>query len=217
MRGDVLVIEEKHKRAGKQALELMLPEIEKCKGKFTISVAGESGGGKSEIASVIAELLNQKGIKTFIFQQDDYFVYPPKTNAEMRKKDIGHVGLSEVHVDLLDQNLKDFLEEKEKIEKPLVIFEEDRIDKETVSLEGIRVAIAEGTFTTLLENVKQHIFIDVDYNDTREHRKKRAREKQDEFLEKILKIEHKIISSHKPKAEIIVTKNYDAVKNDGTK
>lgn len=215
MRGDVLVIEEKHKRAGSQALDLIMPEIEKCKGKFTISVAGESGGGKSEIASVIAGLLNEKGIQTFIFQQDDYFVYPPKTNSEIRKKDIGHVGLSEVHVDLLDANLKDFLDGKEEIEKPLVIFEEDRIDKETASLKGVQVAVAEGTFTTLLKNVKQHIFIDVDYNDTRAHRAKRAREKQDEFLEKILKIEHEIISSHKPKAEVLVTKSYNAERNVG--
>ena len=63
-----------------------------------------------------------------------------------------------------------------------------------------------------MQNVHQHIFIDRNYIDTLESRKKRSREKQDEFLEKILLIEHKIISSFKSKADIIITKDYNAIK-----
>ncbi len=209
MEGDKLVVEECHIKAARGLLDLLLPQIIKTKDKFIITIAGESGSGKSEIAAVLAELLAKKRyIKSFIIQQDDYFVYPPKTNAKMRRKDINHVGLSEVHLELLDQNLEDILKGKEEIGKPLVIFDEDRITKEITNLKEIKTVIVEGTYTTILENIHQHIFIDRTYIDTKESRRQRAREEQDEFLEKILEIEHKIISSHKPKADIIVTATY---------
>ncbi len=91
----------------------------------------------------------------------------------------------------------------------MVIFDEDRISKEIVKVEGIKVVIVDGTYTTILKNAHQHIFIDRIHIDTQELRRQRAREEQDEFLEKILKIEHRIISSHKPNADVIVTKEYE--------
>jgi hypothetical protein len=45
--------------------------------------------------------------------------------------------------------------------------------------------------------------------DTRESRATRSREKQDDFLEQVLRIEHKIISKHKARAHIIVTRDYE--------
>ncbi len=209
MRGDILIINKNHRKAARQVIDLIFDKIKSKKGKYIISVAGESGAGKSEIAASIAEVLTEKNISSFIFQQDDYFVYPPKTNAKMRIKDIRHVGMSEVKLDLIDEELKTILGGNNKIEKPLVIFEEDRIDKETVNLENVKVIIVEGTYTTTLKNIDQRVFIDKDLNDTRESRKKRNREKQDEFLEAILLIEHKIISAHKTLADIIITKDYE--------
>lgn len=212
MKGDKLIILEQHINAARQIMKLLSPEIETLEGMYIITIAGESGSGKSEIASVISQLLSEKGIESIILQQDDYFVYPPRTNAEMRTKNIDHVGLTEVRLELLDQNLKDARDGKGEIEKPLVIFEEDRITEETVSLEGIHVIIVEGTYTTALENVQSRVFIDRTYIDTREVRKRRAREKQDDFLERILEIEHAIISSHKERADLIVTRTYEVVR-----
>ena len=210
MRGDILIINENHRKAARKVVDIIFDKIKSKKGKYVISVAGESGAGKSEIAASIAEVLAEKEITNFIFQQDDYFVYPPKTNAKMRVKDIRHVGMSEVKLDLIDEELKMILDGNNKIEKPLVIFEEDRIDKETVDLENVKVIIVEGTYTTALKNIDQRVFIDRDLNDTRETRKKRNREKQDEFLEAILLIEHKIISPQKALSDIIITKDYNA-------
>ena len=212
MKGDKLVIQEGHVKAARHIMKLLLPQIRKTQSKFVITIAGESGSGKSEIAAVLSEFLSEKGIKSTVIQQDDYFVYPPKTNAKMRRKDISHVGLSEVHLAVLDQNLHDIMEGKSEIDKPLVIFDEDLITKETVKLEGVKAIIVDGTYTTILKNAHQRIFIDRTYVDTKETRKCRAREEQDEFLEKILQIEHKIISSHKPQADIIVTNNYEVKK-----
>lgn len=209
MRGDILIINEDHRKAARQVVDLIFDKIKSKKGKYIISVAGESGAGKSEIAASIAEVLAKKNISSFIFQQDDYFVYPPKTNAKMRIIDIRQVGMSEVKLDLIDEELKTILDGNFKIEKPLVIFEEDRIDKETVNLENIKVIIVEGTYVTALKNIDQRVFIDRDLNDTKDSRKKRNREKQDKFLEAILLIENKIISPQKSLADIIITKDYD--------
>jgi len=214
MRGDVLIIQEWHRKAGLKAAELIIPRIEQNTGKFTITVAGESGSGKSEIAEVIAEALAEKNIKTVILQQDDYFIHPPKTNENTRKKDIDWVGANEVHLDVMDQNLKDFKEGKSQITKPLVIFEEDRITEETMQFGDAKVAIAEGTFTTTLNHVDCKVFIDQTYHETKKARLLRAREEQDDFLETVLKIEHKVISSHKRIADFLVTGDYDVVENE---
>ncbi|UCD83948.1 MAG: zeta toxin family protein [Deltaproteobacteria bacterium] len=208
MRGDKLVIHEGHIKAARQIAKIVLPKIARNQRKLVITVAGESGSGKSEVASVLSDSLAKEGIKSTIFQQDDYFFYPPKTNANMRRRNIGHVGTTEVNLTLLDRNLKDFREGKSRIEKPLVIYDDDLITKETAKLEGFKVAIVDGTYTSLLKNVNQRVFINRTRLDTREARERRAREAQDEFLEKVLKIEHKIISAHKKRADILVTKNY---------
>jgi uridine kinase len=215
MKGDVLVIHDGHRRAARGVFELLRDDVTTRDGVFAISVAGESGSGKSETASVLADLLNAAGRHCLILQQDDYFVHPPKTNEQMRRKDITHVGLAEVRHDLIEANLADIRAGRSTLVKPLVIFEEDRIEDERLAVADVDVVIVEGTYTTALQQIDARVFIDRTKVDTLESRKKRAREKQDEFLERVLEIEHAIISRHKNLADIIITRDYEAQKNDG--
>jgi uridine kinase len=208
MKGDILIIKEHHRIAGAEIVEILLPRIKASPDHFFITVAGESGAGKSEVAAAIAESMEEKGIGTYIFQQDDFFIYPPKTNARKRKEDISWVGTQEVKLDLIDEILLAVRNGVTEIDKPLVIFDEDRITEEQIELEGTKVIIVEGTYTTLLLNADCHIFIDRNIHDTRESRKERAREAQDEYLEKILTIEHRIISANKDRADIIINKDF---------
>lgn len=210
MQGDTIIIEEHHRSAAKAILPVILPLIEAANGKYTLSVAGESGSGKSEIATAIADALAENGIKSLIFQQDDYFVHPPKSNDKARREDINWVGPQEVKLDLLDRNLQTFLDGADHIEKPLVIYKDDQVMSETMEVNDAQVAIAEGTYTSLLENLKTRIFIDRNFLDTRAHREKRSRHKSelDPFIDRVLNIEHEIISSHKERANIIINKDY---------
>jgi len=210
MRGDTIIVEEHHRKAAAEIAPVILPKIEAAAGRYTISVAGESGSGKSETATAIADALAEKGVKSIIFQQDDYFVYPPKTNDRTRRGDIAWVGPQEVKIDLLDEHLQAFLDGAEDVEKPLVIYEDDCVESEVMATGEARVAIAEGTYTTLLENVDTRIFIDRDFEDTLAHRQKRNRDASelDAFTGDVLKIEHDIISSHKPRADIIINRDY---------
>jgi uridine kinase len=214
MRGDKLVIRDEHRKAARGIAEFIVPLAQRNGSALVITIAGESGAGKSEIAHVVQEILSQRGFHSVILQQDDYFVHPPKTNEEMRRKDIGHVGTSEVKLDLLDENLEDVKRGKSEIEKPLVIFDEDRINSEKVSLEDVDVVLVEGTYTTVLKNADRRVFIELTCFDTREARSERARELQDDFLEEILRIEHEIISKHRALADLIVTCEYEVVPND---
>jgi len=214
MKGDILIIDENHRKAAKQIVDLILMDVRKSDKKYAISIGGESGAGKSEIASSLAEVLTGHGFQCYVFGQDDYFKLPPLTNARQREKDISWVGMQEVNLDLLDQNIRDIINGKTIISKPLIDFNQDTIGTETTNFSQFDVLLVEGTYTTTLQNVDCRIFIDRNKLDTLESRRMRGREKQDEFLEQILSIEHSIISQHKDLADIIVTKNFNAEKND---
>ena len=210
MKGDSIIVEEHHKKAASGIVPVLLPILQASKQRYTISVAGQSGAGKSETAMAIALSLAEYGLESLIFQQDDYFIHPPRTNDATRRADISWVGTQEVRLDLMDEHLAAFLEGAGEIEKPLVDYHDDAIGSEVMEPGSAQVAIADGTYTTLLQEVMCHVFIDRDYFDTRAHREKRRRDDSelDPFIDRVLEIEHKIISSNKALADIVVNKDY---------
>lgn len=215
MIGDQVKPEPRHTRAAEHVLPLLPESIRR--GRAVITIAGESGAGKSEIAAELSRLMSETRQTVFIFQQDDYFYYPPQTNARMRKKDIGHVGTGEVNLALLDEHVALFRQPSpESLTKPLVIFAEDRITEETIEPAEFSMAIAEGTYTTLLRHADFRIFIDRTYRDTIEHRVSRQRDEIDDFSEKILEIEHRIIAAHKSRADLIVGSDYSVTSADAS-
>jgi len=211
MKGDKISIHAPYRHTGKHIAEILLPRITTSGKKYAISVAGESGSGKSTTAIVLADVFEKTGFKCLILQQDDYYVYPPQTNDHNRRQDPSWHGVREVRLDFLDQHIQEILDGKREIAKPLISYNENRIDIETINVENVRVVIAEGGYVTLLKNVNTRVFIARTYLDTRADREKRARHQAelDAFTEKILQIEHEIISKHKMYADIIITKNYE--------
>ncbi len=210
MKGDSIIIEAHHEAAAADIVPVILPKLKKSANRFTISVAGQSGSGKSETATAIAQALEPFGVESVIFHQDDYFVHPPKTNDATRRADINWVGTGEVHLDLMDAHLDAFLRGASMIDKPLADYAKDTILAETMDTGNALVALADGTYTTLLQNVNCRVFINRDYLDTRAHREKRKRDESelDPFIDRVLEIEHRIISAHKARADIIVNKDY---------
>lgn len=103
MQGDSIVIEPHHRKAAEGIVPIVLKTLASAEGRIGVTVAGESGSGKSETAAALAEALAAHGIESVIFQQDDYFVYPPKTNDRTRRADINWVGTQEVKLDLIDR------------------------------------------------------------------------------------------------------------------
>jgi uridine kinase len=119
----------------------------------------------------------------------------------------------EVKLNVLEQNLIDAIHGKKEISKPLVDYDANTIDDETIDLDGIQVLIAEGTYTSLLKHVDTRIFICRNWLDTLELRRKRMRGKEvgDPFIEQVLSIEHKIIAGHQQLADILITKDFKVI------
>ncbi|MBS1261631.1 MAG: Bifunctional alpha-galactosidase/sucrose kinase AgaSK [Calditrichaeota bacterium] len=209
MIGDKLVIKPEHERAGAALADLIVPQLETGGGRLAVTIAGESGSGKSELAAVLAQQAGERGHKAVVLGQDDYFHFPPKSNHTARRRDLRHVGTTEVNLPYMDRNLREFLDGADWILKPLVIYEQDRAITEIVDLVGVRLVIAEGTYTTLLENARERVFIDRTFRETKKSRLERAREQQDTFLERVLEIEHAVVSRHKSRASVIVTADFE--------
>jgi len=208
MRGDKLIIEPHHREAAATLAAILDRRWSGRTAVLVVSIGGESGSGKSELAEALAEALRIHGIPSRVIQQDDYFVHPPKTNDRKRREDIGWVGPQEVRLDFLDSQLRELIDGASSIVKPLIFYAEDRIDEEKLIAKGVRVVIVEGTYASLLRNVDLRVFIDRTFKQTRSARIGRAREDQDEFLDRVLRIEHEILSSHKDRADILIASDY---------
>ena len=214
MKGDIIVLEEHHKEAARKIVPGIVKKIRAKSARYIITVAGESGSGKSETGKAIADELEKKSIKVVLLGQDDYFVLPPKSNDAKRREDPEWLGPHvEIRLDVLEGNLKDATAGKEEIVKPLVDYNVNAVEEERVNLEGVKVVIAEGTYTSLLKNVDTKVFIARNRLDTLAHRKKRNRgnEVGDPFIENVLKLEHKIIAGHRQLADFVITKEYDVI------
>jgi len=214
MKGDKLVLQDYHKRAAGEIVSIIIQNIRRKKTRYIVTIAGESGCGKSETGKAISDELDRFGIKSVLLGQDDYFVLPPKSNDIKRREDPEWLGPHiEVKLDVLEQNLVDAIHGKREIVKPLVDYDSNTIDEETINLDGIKVLIAEGTYTSLLKHVDTRVFICRNWLDTLEHRQNRMRGNEfgDPFIEQVLSIEHKIIAGHKQLADILITKDYGVI------
>lgn len=209
MRGDIIIVGDHHRRAAATIFAHLEPRIRSSARPYRITVAGESGSGKSETAEAIADECRVKGLSPFVFQQDDYFLLPPRSNDVRRREDLSWVGTGEVRLGLLDDHLEAAAGRSEPITKPLVDYEADRIEEESVDLSACDVVIAEGTYTTLLRNVDYRVFIARTRVDTLEARARRAREPIEPFLERVLEIEHEIIAPHRESADAVINRDYE--------
>lgn len=210
MRGDVIIVEEHHRRAATQIVDRIGDEVAGRERRTTISVAGESGSGKSEMGQALADAFAARGLPAVVLGQDDYFRLPPRSNDAARRRDIGWVGPQEVRLDLLDEHLAAAQSGATSLTKPLVIYDEDRVTEETLELgPGIRVVIAEGTYTSLLEHVDTRVFIARNRLETMDARMRRGREQFDPYIEQVLEIEHGVISAHRARADVVISRDYE--------
>jgi uridine kinase len=214
MKGDIVLIQEHHKKAAKVVVSQIIDQIMAKPSRFVISVAGESGSGKSEIGAAIANELEMYGIISVVLGQDDYFYLPPKLNSLKRREDPDWLG-PHMEVDFLEfsQNIIEAINNATEIEKPLIDYNANTIESQTISLNGVKVIIAEGTYTSLLKYVDTRVFIARNWLKTLKDRKKRNRgnEVNDPFTEKILATEHKIIAGHKLLADFLITDDFTVI------
>ncbi|MDV7698793.1 hypothetical protein N6B72_17845 [Chryseobacterium soli] len=209
MIGDVIELQEKHLHTAENIYKTIEQKLSlDADHKWAVGICGESGSGKSVMAFALQKVMEQNGVSSMVLQMDDYFTLPPKKNHENRQKSLDNVGIHEVQLNSILENLKQFKARKKSIEKPLVDYQANSISKETVKTDNIQILIIEGTYILDIDDFDFSIFIDRNYKDTYENRMKRNRDEQSDFIEKVLDIEHQIISNFKDKANLILDKNY---------
>ena len=211
MRGDAVQVVEPHTRLAQKLVSILMKRISYQDRRFVISIAGESGSGKSETAVALDTALSAHGVSSIVLQQDDYFVFPPKSNDKRRRAKVSWVGPQEVKMDLLSSHLRAFKSFEKFVDKPLVNYQLDEIMDERYEFGDTQVLLIEGTYTSLLPEVDIRVFISSTFKETLNHRQKRNRDPSelDEFSERVLKIEHEVIKTHLNLADILVDPNYD--------
>lgn len=201
-------VEKNHQTVAAWIIGDLLPQIQQKRTVYIISVAGESGSGKTETGAALSQNLELAGIKAMVLNQDNYFYHPPQQNDAHRKNDQHWLGPHvEVNMDLLQKNVNDAIDGALEIDMPSIDYHANTKVNYKISLAGVQVLILEGTYVSLLKNIDTRVFITSTYADTLPYRRKRNRgnEVNDPFVENILTTEHKIIAGHRYLADFLIS------------
>lgn len=205
MLGDVLLIAEKHEKAGSQIVA-RIDEI--ASDKVVVAIGGESGSGKTELAHVVARALKDRGRLAKVLHIDNYYkVRPQDREAWRRENGLESVGLGEIDWDLLDEHLNAFRAGGGAV-LPCIDLLTDQIDELRTDFAPIKVAIVEGLYP-LHVDADLRIFIDLTYHETREAQLLRRKEPQTEYRLCVLEREHEVVQSLRHLADVLVTPDFD--------
>ena len=209
MLGDVLLIEDKHRNAGEAIIQKIL---ERKQDKFIIAISGESGSGKSELAHVIAKGLRKYGIMAKPIHIDNYYRILPLERTEWRKKNgiENVVGYGEYDWETIYRNIDDFKNSR-KSTMPCVDLVTEQVDQLTTDFKGIDMLVIDGLYAIKTDGVDLNIFLELTYHETKKAQVVRGKEPQNEYRMAVLEQEHRMVQALKPKADILISKEYEVL------
>lgn len=211
MLGDILLIQDKHKIAGEAIIEQILKLNKK---RLIVAISGESGSGKTELAHVIAKGMRKHGIFAKPIHTDNFYNTHPLERREWRSKEgiENVVGFNEYKWNEINQVIDDFKNSRTS-EMPCVDLVTEQVDRLITNFGEVDMLIVDGLYAIKTEGIDLRIFIDLTYLETKEKHTKdsRGKEVMDEVRWATLAQEHKMVSSLKPLADIIITKDYEVV------
>jgi uridine kinase len=209
MLGDVLLIEDKHRNAGEAIIQKIL--VSK-KNKFIIAISGESGSGKSELTHVIAKGLRKHGIMAKPIHIDNYYRIHPLERTEWRKNNgiENVVGYGEYDWDTIYKNIEDFKNDKPS-SMPCVDLVTEQVDQLTTDFKGIDMLVIDGLYAIKTEGVDLRVFLELTYHETKKAQVVRGKEPQNEYRMAVLEQEHRMVQALKPKADILINKEYEVL------
>ncbi len=216
MLGDILLINDLHKKAAESIMERVL--VEKMKKeendpdyKYVVAISGESGAGKSELSHSLALLLKSQDIRVKVLHADNYYLVPPLLRREWRMTNgIESVGINEYDWVLVNRNIRDFKENRETI-MPCIDIIPDQIDKLITDFRKIHLLVIDGLYAINTKDVDLRVFIELTYHETKMSQLMRGKETTDEFRLQVLEREHINVQSLRHKADLLVNRNYDVV------
>ena len=208
MLGDILLIEEKHKKAGEVIIQKIL---EQKNDKYIVAISGESGSGKTELAHVVARGLRKHGIMAKPLHTDNYYNTHPLERREWRQKHgiENVVGYDEYRWDAIYKNIDDFKNSRVS-EMPCVDLVTEQVDTLITDFNGIDVLVLDGLYAIKTESVDLRVFIELTYLETKKKHTKdvRGKEVMDEVRWATLAQEHRMVQSLKSMADLFVDLDY---------
>jgi uridine kinase len=207
MLGDVLLITEKHQKAGEIIIEYILAHR---KSKMIIGISGESGSGKSELAHVISKGLRNYNIFAKPLHIDNYYRILPLLRTEWRKQNGIEkvVGYGEYDWDTINRNIAEFKQNKVST-GPCVDLVTEQVDQLTTDYSTVDMLVVDGLYAIKTEGVDLRIFIELTYHETKKAQVVRGKEPQNEYRMAVLEQEHKMVAALQPLANVLITKEYE--------
>lgn len=239
-RGDLPRIQKGHKKAARHLFPYLMKWKDEAKEKgrrLIITCGGESGSGKTEIASYLQLLLHLEGVGAAMIPGDAFFKRAPSDNHAHRvalyEKGEEHLKkflMSEDEIDYtrLDNVLLSAMDRRNdtvyipsdarridvvKNEKGERQYQSRRYDRTPVWLAGVDVVFVDLTTSARLENADVRVMYSHDYTDKLEHIRARnlGRDPDQDFgfIENVLRLEHEIIAPLKAQASVLFDRGYN--------
>lgn len=225
-RGDPPEVKERHTKAARGLLPHVVQGAKKArraKKRAVVVLGGESGAGKTEIAEYLRYLLRSEKMRGVTIAGDAFFRLAPEANhrarldADARGELENYLGPGEVDLERLDAILEKAADRG--VDEVFVPSDCRRLrsrhyPRVPVSLAGADVILVDLTYGLILKNATLKIFLESDYRKriaaVKERNLARDPDQDFAFIQKVLEIEHRIIREMKEKADIVVTKDYEA-------
>ena len=213
MLGDVLLITEKHQKAAAQIVELI---NKNKKDRMIVAISGESGSGKSELAHTVAKNMRKYGVFAKPIHTDNFYNTHPLERRTWRENEgiENVVGYNEYKWDEINQVIDDFKNGRTS-EMPCVDLVTEQVDRLTTNFGEVDMLIVDGLYAIKTEGIDLRFFIDLTYLQTKKKHTKdiRGKEVMDEGRWATLGQEHKMVRSLLPKADYLITPEFDVVPN----
>ena len=175
---------------------------------IVVGVAGESGSGKTVTAVSLARELEASGVRTGIIHQDDYFLRAPRANHAHRLVHLDDVGPQEVNLPLLALHIAAFRQRRQSVPVPVVEYATDCFLDRRRDFSDLSILVVEGTYALRLDDLDLRIFLEATHEDSRARRAARARDIDDSFVERVLRIEHEIVAAQVAVAHIVIDRQF---------
>lgn len=215
MLGDILLINDLHKKAAADLFVHLMADLEKKRKKngyrYIVAISGESGAGKSELSHSLALLLKHEGKRVKVTHTDNYYKVAPKQRKEWRQKyGVNKVGYNEYDWKLLNRNIREFKEGREAM-TPCIDIISQQVDKLITNFADVDILVVDGLYAIKSKSVDLKVFIDLTYHETKMEQAIRGKEVMNGFRSQVLEMEHRNLVALKPLADLIINKNYEVI------